>query len=451
MPAQVTPQQKSFLLLQGVASPFFAELEKALIDAGHKALKINFCGGDLLAGRFFSTALNHINFQQSLEELPEFYQTLFTDHNITDIALFGDTRPVHVPAIELAKQQSIAVHVFEEGYFRPNWVTLDGNGVNAYSKVYQHSENEPEWFLQHVERNPDWQDKSENTGGGLAIRAWHDIRYHLAKTLLKPMFPKYETHRPDSPLQEYWGFIRRMPMVSLYYKRQSNQKIKALIASKSPFYLLPLQLEADSQIRLHSDFTSLEHVIQTTLESFATKASEHAKLVIKLHPLDPWFINYPKIIESLCNQYQIDKDRVIYLEAGNLNALLEHAQGTVLVNSTVGTSALAVGCPVIALGSAIFDIPGLTFQGELDDFWANTEKPDAELFDAFKQSYIEHTQINGSFYNQKGIKMAVDATIKRFAENTPQLQPDNNNVEASENAAVTNNKMDADQLLRSSG
>ncbi|WP_299880044.1 capsule biosynthesis protein [uncultured Cocleimonas sp.] len=454
MPFQVSPhaQKKSFLLLQGVASPFFAELEKALIKAGHQSLKINFCGGDLLSGRFFSTALNHINFQKSLNELPEFYLAIFKEHNITDIALFGDTRPVHVPAIELAKQQGIEVHVFEEGYFRPNWVTLDGNGVNAYSKIYEHSENEPEWFLELAKRQPDWQDESKDTGGNLAIRAWHDIRYHLAKTLLKPMFPKYETHRPDSPLQEYWGFIRRMPMVSLYYKRQSNQQIKALIASHSPFYLLPLQLEADSQIRLHSDFTSLEHVIQTTIESFATNATNDAKLVIKLHPLDPWFINYPKIIDKLCTQYQVNSERVIYLEAGNLNTLLNAAQGTILVNSTVGTSALALGCPVIALGSAIYDIPSLTFQGKLDDFWSNAEKPNAELFQAFKQTYIQQTQINGSFYNLKGIRMAVDSAVNKLAENTSKLSSGSSSAESTfEKPTATDTKLDPDQLVRNSG
>ncbi len=414
-------QQKSFLLLQGVASPFFAELEKALIQEGHQALKINFCGGDLLSGRFFSTALKHINFQQPLAELPNFYQTVFKEQQITDIALFGDTRPVHIPAIAVAKQQNITVHVFEEGYFRPNWVTLDGNGVNAYSKIYQDSENNPEWFLKHIENNPNWKNESKNTGGGLAIRAWHDIRYHIAKTLLKPMFPHYNTHRPDSPLQEYWGFVRRMPAIFFYYKHQSNRQINRLIASKAPFYLLPLQLEADSQMKLHSPFQSLEHVIQTTIASFVKNAPDNAKLVIKLHPLDPWFINYPEVIQKVCRQYHLNTERVIYLEAGNLNALLDKAQGTVLVNSTVGTSALAVGCPVIALGSAIYDIPGLTFQGQLDEFWTSTEKPKAELFRAFQQTYIEYTQINGSFYNQKGIKMAVDASIKRLTKPTSHL------------------------------
>ncbi len=162
---------------------------------------------------------------------------------------------------------------------------------------------------------------------------------------------------------------------------------------------------------MHSSISSLEEVIQTCIESFAKYAPENSKLVIKLHPLDPWFIDYPEIISTLVTKHNLAEGRIIYLEAGDLNRLLEHCNGTILVNSTVGTSALSMNCPVIALGSAIYNMPGLTFQGSLDDFWKQASKPDKNLFKAFRQCYIERTQINGSFYNQKGIRMAVKASI----------------------------------------
>ena len=406
-------QQKSFLLLQGVASPFFNQLETALLKADQKCLKINFCGGNLYAGMFYRKALNHINYQGTLDELPKFYAEIFAKHEITDIALFGDTRPVHLSAIALAKQNKIKVHVFEEGYFRPNWVTLDTGGVNAYSGVYQKSQNKAEWFLDHG-TDESWQEQSQATGGGLLIRAWHDIQYHLTSFMLKKKFPHYKTHRPDSPLAEYWGFIRRIPLVHFRYNKLSNQAIEKLVKSQAPYYLLPLQLEADSQIRLHSPFNNLEEIIATTLQSFAKHAPENSKLVIKLHPLDPWFINYDKIIKRLLKELNINKERLIYLESGNLDNLLAQCQGTILVNSTVGTSALAANCPVIALGSAIYNIDGLTYQGSLDDFWLNGSRPDKALFAAFRQCYIKHTQINGSFYNRQGIAMAASASIKKL-------------------------------------
>jgi capsular polysaccharide export protein len=45
-------------------------------------------------------------------------------------------------------------------------------------------------------------------------------------------------------------------------------------------------------------------------------------------------------------------------------------------SSTVGCQALARGVPVMALGKAIYDIAGLTHQGELDEFWNAPEAPD---------------------------------------------------------------------------
>lgn len=404
-------KQRSFLLLQGVASPFFSELEKSLCNTGAKALKVNFCGGDLLSGRFFSTALKHINFRRKIKHLPDFYNKVYDEHNITDIILFGDTRPVHIPAIALANERNIHIHVYEEGYLRPNWITLERGGVNAHSSLPK----DPSWYLKN---KGNITKTSESTGGGLAIRAWHDIRYHLAKTLLKPMFPHFKSHRPDHFIREYWGFIRRIPSVKLYYNKHAKKQIAHLLSSKKPFYLLPLQLNADSQIRLHSSVDSVSHVIQSTIESFSKYASKDAVLLIKNHPLDPWFIDYPDVIKKAAKVNHLDESRILYLEAGDLQIMLENARGTILVNSTVGTSSLAEGCPVIALGSAIYNFAGLTFQGSLKDFWHQATPPDPALFEAFRSCIIEQTQINGSFYNQKGIEMAVTGSLPIFQVKT---------------------------------
>lgn len=405
---------RSFLLLQGVASPFFSELEIALNKAGHDALKINFCGGDLLSGRFFSTALKYINYRGNLDALPEFYIEIFNEHSITDILLFGDTRPVHLPAIKLAKSKNLNIHVYEEGYFRPNWVTLDNGGVNAYSSLSR----DPEWYRTFAREHQVKTQKNQPTGGGLTIRAWHDIRYHLVKVLLKPLFPHYQTHRPDSALKEYWGFVRRIPSVKFHLNKKANRQIETVLTSKKPFYLLPLQLDADSQIRVHSPITSVTKVIQATIQSFANNAPHDALLIIKNHPLDPWFVDYPAVIKKALTENNMDESRVVYLEAGDLITLLKHAKGTVLVNSTVGTSALIYNGPVIALGKAIYDMAGLTFQGTLNDFWTQASPPDKALFNAFRSSVIETTQINGGFYNQKGIEMSVANSLPALEANT---------------------------------
>jgi len=82
----------------------------------------------------------------------------------------------------------------------------------------------------------------------------------------------------------------------------------------------------------------------------------------------------------------------------DLPSLLQNAEGSVLINSTVGISSLYHGTPVKALGDAIYDIEGLTFQGSLASFWNAPGTVDKDLFKRFRRYLIDKTQINGSLY-----------------------------------------------------
>ena len=90
--------------------------------------------------------------------------------------------------------------------------------------------------------------------------------------------------------------------------------------------------------------------------------------------------------------------RLYYVHDTDLPALLQNAEGSVLINSTVGISSMYHGTPVKALGDAIYDIEGLTHQGTLDSFWHNPDPVNRELFSRFRQYLINKTQVNGSLY-----------------------------------------------------
>ncbi|MCW3541936.1 capsular polysaccharide biosynthesis protein [Burkholderia cenocepacia] len=106
--------------------------------------------------------------------------------------------------------------------------------------------------------------------------------------------------------------------------------------------------------------------------------------------------------------------RTSTIDAGHLPTLLENACGVVVVNSTVGLSALHHCRPLVALGRAIYDMPGLTWQGALDDFWRHAERPDMNLYQCFLDYIVHHTQINGDFYTRTGIEMAVAGSVARL-------------------------------------
>jgi capsule polysaccharide modification protein KpsS len=84
----------------------------------------------------------------------------------------------------------------------------------------------------------------------------------------------------------------------------------------------------------------------------------------------------------------------------NLPAALRHARGTVVINSTVGLSSLMHGTPVKCLGRAVYDMPGLTHQGSLADFFAAPSEVDRELHRRFRQWLLENNQLNGSVWSR---------------------------------------------------
>ena len=179
------------------------------------------------------------------------------------------------------------------------------------------------------------------------------------------------------------------------------------------YYIFPLQLNSDAQIVVHSPFEGVRDAIEKVLRSFARHAPANTWLVIKNHPLDTGLIDYRRFAEELARELDI-AERLHFIDAGHLPTLLDNARGAVVVNSTVGLSALHHRRPLIALGSAIYSMPGLTWQGDLNDFWLHAEQPNMDLYQAFLDYVVHHTQINGDFYTRSGIAMATAGAVRRL-------------------------------------
>lgn len=407
-------QGRSFLLLQGPCTPFFHRLAQHLMARGHRVHVVDFNVGD----RIYRRGLTHHGFRGALEQLPAFLEALYQRHAITDQVMFGDRRPVHRPAIEVAKRQGIRNHVFEEGYLRPFWVTLEREGVNGHSLLPRN----PDWYLQAAAQlGPPPPAKRFRTR--FQVRAVHDVAYHLAGLANPVAFPRYRNHAPITAPREYSGYIKRFTTLRMTRRRrQDSACIQRLASGKAPYFVLALQLNGDAQIRDHSPFKDMRQVIETTLRSFAAHAPEHAQLVIKNHPLDMGLIDYTTTLRALEAELGL-AGRLHYLETGDLNILLESAAGMLTVNSTSGLVALEHGCPTLTLSDPIYALPGLTFCGPLDAFWGGATPPDAELFQAFRTTLLHCAQINGGFYCRTGIELAI-------ANAVPQLEGQHSPLEA---------------------
>jgi capsule polysaccharide modification protein KpsS len=153
------------------------------------------------------------------------------------------------------------------------------------------------------------------------------------------------------------------------------------------------------QVKEHSRFNSIEHFVGDVLTSFARHAESNKAIVFKHHPLDRGYTDYKALFDQLTAELDLH-GRVFYVHDICLPTLLKHAQGTVLINSTVGFSSLFHGTPVKTLGKAIYDIPGLTIQGPLSDFWKTERVVDNALFKNFRSFLIRKNQLNGNLYRR---------------------------------------------------
>ncbi|MFM0640346.1 capsular biosynthesis protein [Paraburkholderia metrosideri] len=395
--------RRSFLALQGTASPFFSELATALMKRGHRFTRVNFCGGDLA----YAGSERQLNFNGRLEDLPGWYESAIEEHDVTDIVMFGDCRAVHQPMHAASRAKGKRVYVFEEGYVRPHWITLEETGVNGRS----HLPRDASWYLAQRGRVPACPTALQ-TGYNLYERAFHDIRYRAANALYNWRFRHYRSHRPRNGLVEYSGLAVRM-LLQRNHNRDARQIMNDLVAKRGEYYIFPLQLNSDAQIVVHSPFDGVCAAIDQAVRSFAKHAPDQTWLVVKNHPLDTGLVNYRRHTERLAIDLGISH-RLRFIDAGHLPTLLENAKGALVVNSTVGLSALHHGCPLVALGTAIYDVDGLTWQGDIDDFWTQAIAPDMALYSAFLDYVVHHTQINGDFYTRSGIAMATAGAVQRL-------------------------------------
>lgn len=391
--------KRCFLFLQGPPGPFFRQLGAALRCAGNDVLRVNFNGGDRV-----DWGKRAIDFRQGAEAWPEEVELLIEEHHVTDLVLFGDCRPLHRAAISVAAEQQVTVHVFEEGYVRPDWVTLEQNGVNGHSALPRDAEYycRTAIRLAPVPALPP-------VPASFTRRAREAFAYYGASTALAFRFRRYRSHRPFRVPVEAAGWLRRFTRHPL--ARLRSRAVRRALASSH--FVVPLQLDSDYQLRIHSPFEGMESALRAILTSFAAHAPAGPMLVFKEHPLDNGLRDWRGWIRAEAAALGIAA-RVRYLEHADIAQLVAHARGVVTVNSTTGTLALAAGVPVKVLGRAVYDVPGITHQGPLDGFWEAPGQPQVEIFAAFRRVLAHHCLLRGGFSSREGRALLIEPAVTRM-------------------------------------
>jgi capsular polysaccharide export protein len=397
-----------FVFLQGMPSPFFSRIGARLTAAGCRVTGINLCFGDW----FFWRGANTVNYRGSLADWPAFLDEFCVVNAVTDIVLLGEQRNYHQRAVSVAHARGVRVTVTDFGYLRPDWITLERDGMGGNSRFPKTREAIASLAL-HLPP-PDlarrYADSSARMSAG-------DLLYHFGNVFLWWLYPRYRRsdQRPHPFL--YTPASIRRGLSARAGRRRAAAALEHVCASAKPYFVFPLQLEHDFQIVAYSPFANLDEPIRLVIQSFARHAHADACLLVKAHPWDPGLKNWAKRVGRWAAEAGVAA-RVIYLDGGDLDAMIPGSAGMVTVNSTSGIRALQLGSPVKVLGQAIYDVPGLTFQGHLDAFWRAPQAPDAALVESFIRALAGTIQIRGVFFSDPGLTAAVSAAVERLLVGT---------------------------------
>lgn len=400
---------RRYLFLQGPHGPFFRQLGLELARQGHGVLRVNLCGGDVVDWPAPWTR----RFHGRSTTWSQWIARLMDEEDVTDLLAFGDWRPFHREAILLARLRNIRVWAFEEGYLRPHYITMEEDGVNGHSSL---PKTPKELRALLAAMGP-----AEDSAPPLAVpnplsaRMKLAVPYAIGQAFLWPFFPLFQTHRPQNVWVESVGWLFRM-LTGGGRRRASVEAIRRVYRSRCRYVLFPLQLDSDSQVRRYSPFSGMKEAIAYVLTSFARSAPEGTHLVVRNHPLDNGLIDYRRFIAHFSAACGVE-ERVHFVETGNAGLMLDKSAGVVVLNSTIGLSALRRGCPVYCVGTSIYAMRGLAASPEsqpLDAFWETPAPPDPDILRDFIEVVKRRALVNGAFYTEEGIRLAIGNILPRI-------------------------------------
>lgn len=391
------------LFLQGATSPFWAELGGAFEAAGHEVFKINFCVADWVFWRRDGPV---VNYKGSVEDWPSFLAEYLDAHGITDVLYYADQIPYHACVPSLAKPRGVETYALEYGYVRPDWITLEKGGTGAFS----HFPNDPE-KIRGIAEQVEKPDLSIRYRHNFSTEAFYEVSFNLLDVLFPFFFPRYRADKFYHPLLDYGSWLMRLPRAR-ELKRHANRVCMKCFTEEWSYYLVALQLQSDYQIRSNSHYLHLREMMKDVIRSFAAHAPKNSKLIFKVHPLDNGYENWARRVAHRARRLGV-RTRVFVIEDGPLGSLVNNSKGVIVCNSTVGVLSLRALRPTMVMGEAVYDMPGLTHQGNLDTFWTAAEDVDSRLAGDFVRAMTATIQVKGSFYNREGRKAAQQEIVRR--------------------------------------
>jgi capsular polysaccharide export protein len=355
-------------------------------------------------GEYFGTpAKNRLVFVPSdrhLEtfdaEWDEFLQSSMTRHHISAVITFNDSCRRSKAAHRVAAKLGIPRFVLEEGYLRPCWITFDHEGVNGNSLLPK----DPDFYLS--QQPADVPHETFKQSFRFLVR---DIVMHYAACVaMAPVLPYDPRYYGDSIWTQARGYVREYVWRKFHDETPILRSLQNLHRAGRRVFVALMQKPGDAQLRHHSKYQANNPYLEEVIGSFARHAAKDDVLVVKQHPLDYGIERSEALFDRLVAEHGLT-GRACYVRKLTIESVLEVASGLVTINSTGGIAALQSSVPTISLGKAIYDMPRLTFQDGIDQFWTQATPPDAFVVNAFLGYLKSRTQVNGGYYSHRQLTL----------------------------------------------
>ncbi len=395
-----------FLFIGAPFGPFFKRLSQEIEAAGGRALRTVCEGGEYLE----TPSHCRIIYRRRDGDWKRFIRGVVQRHKVNAVITFNDTLPRNRGALEIAEEVGIHSFVLENGYLRPHWVTLERDGVNGFSRLPR----DPQVYLDALRTAPELP-QSRKFPAGLRPHVVHTITHFLAAIAFKPALGFDASYYGDSVYRQAVGYVREYAWRLTHDEAPTLQRALALIESGRKAFLALLQKPGDAQLVVHSRHGGNAAFVDELIASFAADAPADAILVVKQHPLDYGVERTPARLAALVARHKV-ADRVFFLRKTSIDKIMSRAHAVVTINSTAGLAAIIEEKPVLCVGRAFYNIPGLACPGPLSRFWREASPPSRELVQGFVAFLKSTSQFNGGFHTPEGREILAPLLARRLME-----------------------------------
>jgi capsular polysaccharide export protein len=393
--------------------PFFADLAIALEKHGCEVWRFCFEGGDLLE----TPARNRIVVRGD-EDFALLVADTLHRLQIDCVVTFNDILPRNRILLDEAKARGIERFVLENGYLRPHWVTLERDGVNGFSGLPR----DRAFYLAHRARRlsgavvADDDTAAQPFEFRVRYHVLNTIKHFLAAVCAAPFMSFDSSYYGESVWRQAIGYMKEFAWRKCHNEHALIRRIQSAksVEGRTVFTVL-MQKPGDGQLLFHSPFRDRGNnaFLREVIASFSRSAPKDAMLVVKQHPLDYGSEHSPQLAASLFLQHGIS-DRALYLRMTSIDICMDNSDGLVTVNSTGGLAALQKGLAVKCLGRAVYDVPGLTFQGGLDAFWREGRPAEPEVLEGYVDYLTYSSQLNGGFHTARARALLMPRIVRRL-------------------------------------